>query len=181
MSHNQIKKWEDIKDTASDAWKNIKDAIIGPIKDARDKIEDIIDKIKGFFDFDFELPKIKLPHFSIQPEGWSVGDLLQGVIPSLGIEWYAKGGIFKSPSVIGVGDVRGGEAALPLDPFWDRFDEMADRIVKAVQDGNGKAEQNGDAVFQGNIVIDGQVVAKVITPIVNRGLQQRAALDGRGA
>ena len=32
-----------------------------------------------------------MPHFAIKPKGWGIGDLLQGVIPKLSIDWYAKG------------------------------------------------------------------------------------------
>lgn len=169
---------DSIKKKVTDVFKTIKDKMTKPIRDARDKIKEIIDKIKGFFDFEFKIPKIKLPHISVSPAGWSIGDIFDGVIPSLDIDWYAKGGIFKTPQVVGIGDVRGGEAALPLEPFWERFDQMADRIVSAV---SGGGTQNGAAVFQGSIVIDGQVVANVITPIVNRGLQRQAAMDGRNA
>jgi hypothetical protein len=44
----------------------------------------------GFFDFEFKWPKIKMPRFSISPSGWRIGDLLDGVIPKLSIDWYAK-------------------------------------------------------------------------------------------
>lgn len=125
--------WTAIRDRARDGFQKIKDAIVGPIEKARDLIKGIIDKIKSFFQFDFQLPHIKLPHFEISPSGWSLGDLLEGVIPSLGIDWYAKGAIFKRPQIAGLGDVRGGEAALPLDPFWKKMD----RIVEAVESGGG--------------------------------------------
>ena len=35
-------------------------------------------------------PKIKLPHFSVSPSGWEIGDLLKGSIPKLKIDWYAE-------------------------------------------------------------------------------------------
>lgn len=122
--------WNAIKSATSTAWEKIKNAIVSPIEKARDLIKKIIEKIKSFFNFDFKLPHIKLPHFTISPKGWKFGDLLKGSIPSLGIDWYAKGAIFNSPTIAGVGDVKGGEAAVPLDPFWDRMD----KIVEAVQE-----------------------------------------------
>lgn len=123
--------WSSIKEKASNVWQKVKDAVTKPIEAARDKVKRVIDKIKGFFDFDFKLPKIKLPHFSISPKGWSIGDLLDGEIPSLGIDWYAKGGIFKSPSVIGVGE-RGPEAVLPIEKLTGMFTQMADNIVNGM-------------------------------------------------
>ena len=129
--------WKALKEKTSDAWKKIKESITKPFTEAKEKIKDIIDKIKGFLDFDFELPHIPLPHFYIDPPGWKLGDLLEGVIPGLGIEWYAQGGIFKKPSVVGVGEA-GSEGVIPLDPFWKRMDQ----IVEAVQTGGGTGGDN---------------------------------------
>lgn len=123
--------WSAIRDRAKNGFQKIRDAIVGPIEKARDLIKGIIDKIKSFFHFDFQLPHIKLPHFEISPRGWSLGDLLDGVIPSLGIDWYAKGGIFKSPSVIGVGE-RGPEAVLPIEKLETMMASMADSIVNGM-------------------------------------------------
>lgn len=119
---------EGIKKAAS-AWFNI---ITAPFRKIWEFIKDIAKKIKGAFNFKFKLPDIKLPHFSISPKGWKIGDLLKGSIPSLGIDWYARGGIVDRPTVLGAGDVRGGEGIVPLNPFWARLDAMADSIVNGV-------------------------------------------------
>ena len=102
-----------------------KSAITRPIESARDAVKGIVDKIKGFFNFTVSLPHIKLPHFSISPSGWSVGDLLKGKIPTLGIKWYANGGIFDSPTIIptlnglkGVGEA-GAEAVTPISKLQE--------------------------------------------------------------
>lgn len=173
--------FDSIKQKAADKFKAIKDAIIGPIKTARDKIKEIIDKIKGFFDFDFKLPHIKLPHFSISPPGWQFSDLLEGSIPSLGIDWYAKGGIFKSPSLIGVGEA-GHEGVIPLDPFWAKMDAIResaaidyDLLAQAV------ARAMANVQIQTEVAIDGKAVGQAVTPTVNRALQNRGVLDGRYA
>ena len=162
---------------------NVKNAITAPIRAARDKVKEIIDKIKDFFNFKVHLPHIKLPHFSISPKGWQLGDLLDGVIPSLGIEWYAKGGIFTSPTIIGnkgFGEA-GAEAALPLDLLWDQmadmFSNMADRIVDGV---NASGGMDG-AVITTNVILDGKVVGRAVTPVVNNGLYDRSVLDRRRA
>ena len=118
------KNWDTIKEKATQLWENlkatfqkIKDAITKPIEAAKDFIKGVIDKIKSFFQFKIELPKIKLPHFAIQPSGWKLGDLLKGSIPKLGIEWYAKamqdGMILQSPTIFGARGntlLAGGEA-----------------------------------------------------------------------
>lgn len=172
-----------IKTVATNVWNGIKRAIVTPIETARDTIKKIIDKIKGFFNFKVKLPHIKLPHFSIRPSGWQIGDLLKGSIPSLGIDWYAKGGIFTSPTIIGnkgFGEA-GAEAALPLDILWDQmsdmFRDMADRIVDGV---NAAGGMDG-AVITTNVILDGKVVGRAVTPVVNNGLYDRSVLDRRRA
>lgn len=88
-------------------------------------IADIPGKIVGFFaGMHIEFPKIKLPHFSIKGSF----SLSPPSIPTLSVDWYAKGGIFSSPSIIGVGEA-GTEAVLPIDKlnqFIDTPDKNAD-------------------------------------------------------
>ena len=115
------KNWDKVKKKAHD----LKEGILKPFRWIRDKIKAIVDKIRGFFDFEFKLPKLKLPHFSIQPPGWRLRDLLEGEIPSLGIDWYAKGGIFTKPTVAGIGEA-GPEGVIPLDKLWRYMDRIAE-------------------------------------------------------
>lgn len=88
-------------------------------------IADIPGKIVGFFaGMHIEFPKIKLPHFAIKGSF----SLSPPSIPTLSVDWYAKGGIFSSPSIIGVGEA-GTEAVLPIDKlsqFIDTPDKSAD-------------------------------------------------------
>ena len=140
----ELKEWvvarvKGIKDGIGRVFEGLKKAgqtylsiITWPYRKAWELIKRIVDKIKGVFNFKFKIPKIKLPHFAINPKGWKLSDLLQGSIPSLGIDWYANGGIFNKPTVAGVGDVRGGEAAVPLTDFYNRLDATADSIVNGV-------------------------------------------------
>lgn len=175
IKNNVTGVFSNIKDKVKEIWGKIKEAMTSPIENAKEKIKSIIDKIKGFFNFSFKIPKIKLPHFSIKPPGWKLSDLLQGTIPSLGIQWYAKGGIFNKPSVIGVGEA-GPEAVIPINKLELMMADMANSIVSALQNGAG---QGNMAVFEGNIMVDGQAIAQVVTPIINRDMQRRAVLDGR--
>ncbi len=100
--------------TVSGIFNSVKSAITNPMETAKSAIKGIVDAIKGFFSgFKIQIPHIALPHFSIKPSGWQIGDLLEGKIPSLGIDWYAKGGEFNSPAIIGVGEA-GRETVLPL-------------------------------------------------------------------
>lgn len=106
----------------------VKDALTGPFEAAKNVIKGIIDKIKGFFNFSVKAPHIPLPHFAIKPSGWKIGDLLKGVKPSLSIDWYAKGGIFNSPTIAGIGEA-GPEAVVPLDKLWKKLGEINGGVV----------------------------------------------------
>ena len=126
-----VSKFTQLKNTVASIFNNIKEKMLAPIRTAAALIKAIVNKIKGFFHFKIHLPHIKLPHFRIHPRGWKLGDLLHGEIPSLGIDWYAKGGIFKSPSVIGVGE-KGPEAVLPIEKLNAMMAAMADSIVNGI-------------------------------------------------
>lgn len=122
---NAKEKFDSIKSTAVSIWEGIKSAITDPIQTAWDFISGVIDKIKSAFSgLTVSLPNIKLPHFTINPPGWSIGDLVKGTIPSLGISWYKTGGIFDHPSVIGVGEA-GPEAVIPINKLRDLLGDVS--------------------------------------------------------
>lgn len=127
-----VEQFTKLKNTIAGVFKAIGTALTAPFRAAWKFIKGVAEKIKGVFNFKFKLPSIKLPHFKISPKGWKLSDLLKGSIPSLGIDWYAKGGIVDRPTVLGAGDVRGGEGIVPLTPFWKQMEAMADSIVGGV-------------------------------------------------
>lgn len=43
------------------------------------------------------------------------------------VKWFAEGGVFKNPTIIGIGDSKGPEAAVPLDKMWRQMDKEFDR------------------------------------------------------
>lgn len=117
----------------------ITSAMSKPIEKARDLIKGIIDKIKGFFKFEWSLPKLKVPKFAITPSGWQIGDLLKGVIPKLGITWNARGGVFDKPTLFNYGDSlqglgeNGAEAVVPLENNLEWLNKLADMLAQRMQ------------------------------------------------
>lgn len=116
--------WTSIKSTVTSVLTGIKTAITNPIQSAystvstilgniKDKftsifdsvkstVQSAIDKVKSIMNFSWSLPSLKLPHISISGS-FSLNPLS---VPSFSISWYDEGGIFDSPTVIGVGEKR---------------------------------------------------------------------------
>lgn len=112
--------WTSIKSTVSAAWDAIKSAIVTPIQSAKDTLLGIVNTIKNWFPIHLgNLFTLKLPHVVVGSKTVTVGDK-EVTVPTFDINWYAKGGIFDSASLIGVGEA-GPEAVVPLDRFWEEI------------------------------------------------------------
>ena len=160
-----------VKDAVVNAWNNLKakvgaaiDNVKGKIDGLRSKLDSIKQKfvdfkntvsgiwetIKGFFTGEVSLPSIPLPHFKITPEGWKVKDLLQGEIPKLSVEWYAKAYdnpvMFTSPTVIGTpsgykgfGDGNGAEIVMGLEKLRELVGGQSQNVnVTVVLEGDAR-------------------------------------------
>ncbi len=113
-----------IPSTVGGAFQRAKDRAIEKFNSMKSTIKGIIDNIVSFFTgANFTFPHIKLPHFSLTGEF----DLATLSVPHLSVDWYAKGGIFSSPSVIGVGEA-GKEAVLPIDHIKPYFNEAVEQL-----------------------------------------------------
>lgn len=111
------------------------DAIMKPINKAKSAVSTAIEAMKGFFNFNWKLPKIKMPSFSVSGSKNPVDWLKEGV-PKLSVNWNAKGGIFDKPTIFntnaglqGVGEA-GPEAILPLNS--KTYDGIGEGIAKSL-------------------------------------------------
>lgn len=113
-----------IKSTVSSVFNGVKNTISNVINGAKNVVSNGLSAISGFFKgVDLSLPKIKLPHFSISGSF----SLNPPSIPHIGVEWYAKGGVFEKPSVIGVGE-DGQEAVMPLEKNTGWISVLASKV-----------------------------------------------------
>lgn len=175
-----------IKSHASSVWNGIKNAIMSPMSTAANFVKAIINKIKGFFNFRISWPHIPLPHFNIKPNGWNVGDLLKGKIPSLGIKWYAQAMdnpmILDAPTIFGMsnGQMLGaGEAGAEVVAGRDtlmkminqasnnRADEILEalhRIIALLSDEDRMHDIIVKALNDGSFVVmlDGREVGRIV-------------------
>jgi hypothetical protein len=109
-----IQKFDDMWTGIKTKWENIKSTISTKIS-----------QIKGLLNFSWSFPKPKMPHFS-----WTwqdVGGLFS--IPNLSVQWYGKGGVFDTASLIGVGE-QGKEAVVPLERNTEWINGLADSLME---------------------------------------------------
>lgn len=86
----------------------IRGFIENPIESAWNAISGIPQKIMNAFGgIKISIPKPKLPHFNVS---WNEFGPIS--LPSVSISWYARGGYFDEPSIVGVGEA-GGEFIAP--------------------------------------------------------------------
>lgn len=176
------KNWDKIKEVAGNLWQGIKDtfgkigSFIGDtMSGAWQTVKNAVDKIKGFFNFKWAFPKLKMPHFkvsgSINPLNW----LKQGV-PKIGVEWYAKGGIMNRPTAFGMngnnvmaGGEAGSEAILPLNAR--NLGMIGQGIANTM--GNGSSDTNTLMIALKNVLND------VKFELVDGGDAIRTVIDNR--
>ena len=97
-------------------------------------VKNAIDKVKSYFNFKWELPKIKLPHFKISGKF----SLNPPSVPHFNVEWYKLGAIFTKPTLFntpyglkGVGEA-GAEAVLPIDKLQGYISNAIDKAQNVV-------------------------------------------------
>ncbi len=134
---------KDAAKTIKDKFEDIKNSISDKLEAARKKVKEIIDRIKGLFDFSWSLPTLKVPHISVDggEAPWGIGGL--GHLPSFDVTWAAKGGILDGATLVGAGEA-GKEALLPLERNTGWMDTLADRI-----------SSKGDTVINVQMTVNG--------------------------
>jgi len=154
---------EGIKTAATEKFEAIKNAIRDKVQWAHDKVREIVEKIKGLFNFSWSLPAPKLPHINWH---WSsIGGLLS--LPVFdGISWYANGAVFTAPTIAGLGEA-GDEAALPLNRRT--YQEIADGIANQMDTQGITEDQVTEAVMRAitrlgglRIILNGRTMATAL-------------------
>lgn len=154
-----VGKCQEIWQAVTSKFQAIKDGVTNKIEGAKNAVKSAIDKIKSFFNFEWSLPKIKLPHFSIKGEF----SLSPPSIPKFSVDWYKEGGILTKPTIFGVngnklmaGGEAGPEAVLPIE-------KLEGFISSAIEN---KMQ-----------VVNMQALADAVEDLANRPLEMN--IDGR--
>ena len=158
--------FNNIWSTAKSIFNKVKNAITNPIETAKNTVKGAIDKIKGFFS-NFKV-KIPMPRFNFTAEKKSILGM-EIPVPKFSVNWFATGGLFDGPSVIGVGEA-GPEAVVPLQGH--RMQPFANAIAEHL--GNKRED---DVQVGGEIIvpveIEGREVARVTAPYMDNQLRRR--------
>ncbi|WP_341356641.1 hypothetical protein [Rossellomorea sp. y25] len=180
LKNGAIEKINNLRDKASSVMEQTKNKIISPIESAKDKISSYVQEIIGFFKglgdkLKFNIPKPKLPHFSIKgkfdlmPPGISV--------PTIGIDWRAKGAIFTQPTIFGqyggklqgAGDA-GPEAALPLNE--ETLGDIGRGIASTMGGAGGQVEVH--------VYLDTDEINTKLAPGISKKINKNNKINARG-
>ena len=155
-------------------FEDIKSKITQPIEDAKNVVDNAVQKIKGLFPIDIGkiLDNIRLPKINVDGGEAPYGLMGKGYPPSFDISWNAKGGIFDGASIIGVGEA-GPEAVVPLSS--DRMRPFA-RAIAEEMGGTG-----GTYTIVVPVEIDGREVARSTATFTRAELRRLDRIDSRKA
>ena len=99
------------------AFNSLVESIQFPLDKAKEVVNSAVEFFKEKFDFEWNLPKIKLPHFSFKGKF----SLDPPSIPEFKVEWYKKGAVLNTATIFGlngnnpmVGGEAGPEAVAPI-------------------------------------------------------------------
>lgn len=154
-------------------------AFFAKLEELKSKVTDAVNKIKSAFDFNWKLPKLKLPHLKVEwdPVSNTLANFFGvNAFPRLSVSWFARGGILSGAQIFGAlgGNLLGGgeagkEAVLPLERNTGWMDMVAQKVVNLLGGQTG-----GDYNLTIPVTLDGDV----ITRIVIRGLREYARSNG---
>lgn len=159
-------KVQSIVSSVTEKFDSIRAKIREKIDAAKDAVKSAIDKIKGFFDFSWSLPKLKMPSISITGK-FSLSPLS---VPKFSIKWNEFGGVFDKPTLFnyggslqGLGE-NGAEAVVPLENNLEWLNKLAAMLNERM--GNNPVVLN----------VDGKVFAETAISTINKHTRQTGKL-----
>lgn len=185
-------KFNDFKgafNTVKTVFGNIQKTIADKLASARDAVKRAVDKIKGFFKFNWSLPKLKMPSFSMKGKF----SLNPPSVPKLSVKWNAEGGILTKPTIFGNigstmlgGGEAGPEAILPLDRLQGyvreavRAESSTETLGRIIIEQNQLLIEALGRLIPKDVTLDKAALVGALLPAVDTGLSDRYIHAQRG-
>lgn len=184
-------KFNDLKSAVSNVksrFEEIRKGITEKIEAAKEAVRKAIEKIKGFFDFEWSLPKLKMPSigitgkFGIDPPS----------APKFNLKWNAEGGILNKPTIFGMTEtgtlLGGGEAGEEAIAPIDVLQGYVQNAVRAENEGVRKTiiEQMQNLItflretMPEDVRMDTGALVGALTPAIDRSLSDQWNQNKRG-
>lgn len=165
-----VSLYQSVVDSWTTTFQTVKDTVSEKIEGARAAVQSAIEKIKSYFDFEWSLPHLKLPHLSVTGSF----SLNPPSVPTFSVQWYQKAMdnamLLNAPTIFGMdqaGNMLGGG-------------EAGQEVVAGSQT---LMSMIGDTVAQQNygvVAVLDQILSAIISMDDNMGGNMREALDGTG-
>lgn len=161
-------KLEIIKSTATNILDGVKSVFTKVFDGIKSHVSGVVDWLKGIFNFKWELPHVKMPHFSIEGEF----SLAPPSVPKLKVDWYKKamdnGMILNSPAIFGYDPVSGhfmgggdagSEAVVGTNSLMNMISKTVTSAVENVANQMGMGGDIIIPVYVGGDMLDTYVVS----------------------
>lgn len=183
-------KFNDFKgalSTVRTVFDNIKSTISDKINSAKESVRTAIEKIKGFFNFKWSLPKLKMPSFSMKGKF----SLDPPSVPKIGIKWNAEGGILDEATIFGrIGSTllgageKGPEAITPINVLLNYVREAVrtenEGIIRTLIEQNKIMMDFLARAIPSGVRLDSGVLVGELVPAVDGRLADRWNHSKRG-
>lgn len=170
LNNDVTSTFTNMKNSVDGTFTGIRDSISNAMQTAFDNVRSGFQKIKDVLSGTLSFPYIKIPHFSISGSF----SLNPTSVPSIGVDWYAKGGILTKPTIFGSngGNLMGGgeagaEAVAPISTLQSYVQAAVDnsslvKLLSMILDRIDALELSPE------ITIDGKRITKVISDRISK-------------
>lgn len=118
--------------TAGERLRNgIRETFSGIVQDIAANLE----QMRGLMNFSWAIPRPAIPQINWNLHQFDLGNGQILNVPEFFVNWYAKGGVFDMPSLIGVGE-NGKEAVVPLEKNTEWMQMVADGLMERFEKSN---------------------------------------------